>query len=1634
MDGETITLGMPVSVNGAPAVVVANDDVVLNNNTILSTTGTTQTVQINADTTGAAVNNTAGNVIEGASRAVNIDGDNATITNNGIIRGTGNQRNGTIYANASAQGFAIENSATGTIDAGMGNDGAGVALEIGNMGNPVDGSITNAGLIQGRGQASAMGGTAGDGIRLFGPGVLPAYVFNGDITNSGTIASESTIGTVAGVRFANRIGFQGTLENTSTGVISGAQNGLYFGDADHTGSEVINDGIISSDSRALNIDGEGLEILNRGQIIGTGNQRNGTVYADSTAQNFVLNNEGTIDAGMGNEGAAFSVELDAAGNEFTLNNTSSGVIQGRGQASAGAATAGDGIRFERTRVAGALDGSTTGLFTGDINNAGLISSESAQGTAAGIRFVNGTSFTGTLTNSATGVISGTQNGLYFGNATPAGGGDFTGAVVNNAGTISSDSRALNIDGLGLTVNNSGSILGTGAQRNGTVYADGTGTDFTVNNSGTIDAVVSGSGFAAEIQTAGNTFAIDNSGTIAGRGQGSAATGAAGDGIRIGNVGNVGLATIAIDNSGTISSDSAVGTTAGLRIVNGISAAGTIDNSGTISGVQNGLYLGNDTPAGPADFSDLVVTNTATGVISSDSRAVNIDGTGVTLNNAGEILGTGAQRNGTVYSDGTAQDFTVNNSGTIDAGEGLNGSGFAAEIGPDGNAFVFDNSGTIQGRGQGVFSDGFRIGNGGNVGIATVAITNSGVINSESTGSGAVSGLRFVNGISFAGTIDNSGTISGAQNGVYFGNPAAGQGGDHSNGVFNNLAGGVISSDSRAFNIDGIGLTVNNSGSILGTGNQRNGTIYADSTAQDFTLNNTSTGVIDAGEGNEGAGFSVELSSAGNNFDINNDGTIQGRGQASAGAAGAGDGLRFERTRNAGALDGSTTGLFTGNIVNTGTIDSESAQGTAAGIRFVNGTSFNGTIDNSGTISGVQNGLYFGNATPAGGGDFTGAIVNNSGTISSDSRALNIDGLGLTVNNSGSILGTGTQRNGTVYSDATADQYTLNNTSTGVIDAGIGNSGSGVSLQSGNVDGETVSFTLNNAGVIQGRGTQQVPAGLRIFAGAANVSVDGDVTNSGTIASETGAAILIQDVDFTGTITNSGTLSGSSVLDASTALGGVTFNQIGGAFDADFIGSDFDDALTISGPTFGLNADVIGGVETTVNAASTTVSGVRSIEGNLTSNGNLTLDLGNDSLAVDGNTTFGSDSTVTVTTNTDVNDLVLNSPITVISETGTFTNNGLSVNVIDDDFLVDYSVTLDTVTVTATAADLSGTSNDSNVSAVASAISAAFAAGQLSDSTANFFNAATSEAGFEGIVVSALPTLNEGVSRETWETHSRTASYVADRLVKGAPGGAWVQGSTRSADLDAESLSVEGYGADTTAVTFGYDREVSDVLRLGASFTFANSDIDEDVNAGETNELDTNQIAVYGGYDAGDILVSGQVGYIFGDGESSRVSDLGVVTGEYDVTGFTAQAIASYDLGALKPEAGLRYGSISQDDFTETGGLNLDVDVDSVNYLEAVIGASISPELESAGNWIVKPTLRANYLYDVIGDARNVNVTLAGAPSQALTSGDASGSRFEIGAGVDLVNTSGLSIGVAYEGDFASGYSSNTGLVRARIGF
>ncbi len=737
-----------------------------------------------------------------------------------------------------------------------------------------------------------------------------------------------------------------------------------------------------------------------------------------------------------------------------------------------------------------------------------------------------------------GSIDGGVNGVNFVN-----GGESSG-TLNNFGTITSDSRAVNIGGEDISIRNFGQILGTGDQRNGTIYSDATAEDFSIFNarSGVIDAGEGNLGAGIALQT-GDTpgdevdASVTNNGTIAGRGQAAANLGTAGDGIRVfagtesptfhGN----------IVNRGTITSESAQGTVGGIRVANGVNFDGNIVNErgATISGVQNGVYFGTGSH-------DANIINR--GTISSDSRAVNIDGTGIDLVNSGQILGTGNQRNGTVYADATADDYSINNQrrALIDAGEGNQGAGIALQTGDVANDTVnasISNSGVINGRGQaaanlGTAGDGIRIFAGAENPTFDGNIINRGTITSESA-QGTVGGIRVANGVNFDGNIVNErgATISGVQNGVYFGT------GSHDANIINR---GTISSDSRAVNIDGTGVDLVNFGRILGTGDQRNGTVYSDATADDYSITNQRRALIDAGHGNQGAGIALQTGDVANDTvtaSITNRGVINGRGQAAPDTGLAGDGIRI--------FAGADNPTFQGDINNFGRITSESDQGPVGAIRIANGVNFDGTINNFGRIDGDNNGLYFGTGNHD-------AHVNNRGTISSDSRAVNIDGSGVELNNFGRILGTGDQRNGTVYADDIADNYEVNNFRGAVIDAGRGNNGSGVSLQTGEVDGDTVTASLTNSGAILGRGDavdgNTVGDGVRLFSAQSDVTFTGNIENRGFIGgssdSDVAVGLSIEDgITLDGQIINRGTIQGSEVaIDVTEAGGNVVIQNSG----------------------------------------------------------------------------------------------------------------------------------------------------------------------------------------------------------------------------------------------------------------------------------------------------------------------------------------------------------------------------------------------------------------------------------------------------------------------------------------------------------
>ncbi len=702
---------------------------------------------------------------------------------------------------------------------------------------------------------------------------------------------------------------------------------------------------------------------------------------------------------------------------------------------------------------------------------------------------------GALTNSGT--ISGNSRGVDIQNGTVT--NNTTGTITGgNSGVIIQDENLQGVDVP--TIINAGSITGG---TTGVRFHSAGGNPGDLINSGTISAT-GANGVGAAFDRSGT---VANSGTIAANNDSARAINAASDVTVTNNAGGTISGRLAgIQAAGAVTVNNAQGalieTTEPIFIADAIAGLGNtaVQNSGTIRSLGGSA-------SGIVSEAGLAITNTSTGVITATRIATFASGD-ATVSNEGLIEANSSFGWAVI---GSTSVNVSNGSGTIRA---MGGDNIA--IGTSGTATVSNGSGLIQTTGQ----DSSTI-QGANVKITN----NTGTI--EATG---------VNGIVIGATdtadVTNSGTIQATgDNGIAI---------KAADAIINNNAGGTISGNSGAIST-GTG-TIHNAGilSSTKTGNSTP-TILATTRA---TVNNT--GTIFAPNG----GFGIEVIGPSGQLDLVNSGTISGVDN------GIGIDATIANVTNTGTINTGSNAIVakTGNIENFGTISSgNSGISILAGsvsnfgtIQAPGGNGINiesGTINNSGLISG-QSGVVAGIAATignsdsiqgAGPGSFGVFSLNafnivNSGTISGNTaiQANGQNNVGSVITNAGTIAGAG----GTAIKlSPAADTLTLVSGSQiiGVIDMGGG------------------ADTININTIIPASRVSSLTTLLPVdtilqnvinFTGTVNAAATGGVPGMPSVASQTQVATLDPTalgqadrtlIDFTGGISSlvRGRLGGSA---------------------------------------------------------------------------------------------------------------------------------------------------------------------------------------------------------------------------------------------------------------------------------------------------------------------------------------------------------------------------------------------------------------------------------------------------------------------------------------------------------------------------
>ncbi|RYD45072.1 MAG: autotransporter domain-containing protein [Sphingomonadales bacterium] len=657
-----------------------------------------------------------------------------------------------------SSGGTVENA--GAIAGG----GAGILIQNGLGGTPVNGAITNSGSIT--------GGNGGAGV--FGEGVVGFGQFDSfSVTNSGEITGGASDGVAVNTTSDTAI----TIANAEGGTITGAASGIetVLGALTLTNAGTIrgngtNQGVNAAPDAGVTITDGGSSVTNSGTISGnrlgitTANYFNAaTGQTEGRAIDTSVVNSGSIigenDDGVrliGGGSVENSGEIRGLAGDFT-DGISMFAYTAQTNENYGASVANaDGGEISGTRFGIILSGG------GDVTNAGQIT-----GVVGGI-FIQGTALnsdpgedrsglTANVVNSGTITGTGPVNSLgQDGNGYGVGfGSDMSTATLQNSGTITSEQSVGVSHGslADLTVTNAASGVITGATSG--IYGAAGGT-LIVNNAGTIRGEGTYDGFDA-VPDAGITIgtarsSVTNSGTISGAGAGITTAYLFDD--EIGQLVFLAAGTT-VENSGTIAGEA----NDGVRLIGG----GSVTNSGAISGSGSALADGISmfrAEEQAADGYAATVSNGAAGTIDGARFGIILSGGG-SVDNVGTI---GGELGGVVIQsqfDGEDAGLTgtLSNSGTISSATGT-----AVQFNAGLESVVVDNSGTISGAtvGLGHGTDGAMVLTnsgtiaGGQTGVesnagGSVTLVNSGTI-SSSTGAAFTSLTQT--------SLDNSGILSG----------------------------------------------------------------------------------------------------------------------------------------------------------------------------------------------------------------------------------------------------------------------------------------------------------------------------------------------------------------------------------------------------------------------------------------------------------------------------------------------------------------------------------------------------------------------------------------------------------------------------------------------------------------------------------------------------------------------------------------------------------------------------------------------------------------------------------------------------------------------------------------------------------
>ncbi|MDM3870001.1 autotransporter domain-containing protein [Porticoccus sp. W117] len=571
--------------------------------------------------------------------------------------------------------------------------------------------------------------------------------------------------------------------------------------------------------------------------------------------------------------------------------------------------------------------------------------------------------------------------------------------------------------------------------------------------------------------------------------------------------------------------------------------------------------------------------------------------------------------------------------------------------------------------------------------------------------------------------------------------------------------------------------------------------------------------------------------------------------------------------------------------------------------------------------------------------------------------------------------------------------------------------------------------VQSAALIQGDITLGAGSDTVLFAGQ---TTGGVVLGDGDDQFDLIAGTFMGDIEL-GTGDDTVNITGGSLNGQITGVGqGVVTIDVGASNDFVSYGVvNVEDYIIRSGKVFQRGNFSTASTTTVVeNGATLSFDSAINGSGALVSNGNLEFVVNNANagqLTQAGTVTLNSGSTITVVTD-DLAQLLQSQELISASS---IIDNGVTL-LADDNFLFDLSLsnTGGSLSVVSEVVDLGSLSDDSNISQFGNALASLVARGNTNGAVDFLGNLTPGDVNsFEQLLSELSPSVSGAVVHAGMQMNDASMALIGRRVAdvfeheSGQINGLWVEAFTDNTQQQAIN-GVEGFDAHSRGGVLGYDLRIDD-WKVGLAFGRGYSDVDNDRLSGERIETESDQLAVYAGYQKHRWHASASLSYSDVEYNLTRQETFlgnGVITGDTngDLLAVSIGGGYRYELGGLTltPVAQVHYQALNVDSYTEQGGLNLQLDYADTAMLTSEIGLMGAAPFKIDG-WDVAATGHLLWSHEYLSEAERVDVVLASGERFYQQGFSRDKNLLDTRVGVEANNGKGLTLGINLHGRIGS---------------